>query len=46
MVNESNISWFIDNSDLDNKIVTLAKKAELKAEQDKIVNFQAIFKLF
>ena len=41
MVDESNISIFIDNSDLDKQIATLATKAELKAEQDKITNFQA-----
>ena len=36
MVNESNISEFINNSDLDQKITTIATKTELKAEQDKI----------
>ena len=33
-VNESNISVFINISDLDKKIETLTTKAELKAEQD------------
>ena len=41
MVNKSNISGFINNSDLDKKIATLAKNAELKAEQDKTVKLQA-----
>ena len=41
MVNESNISRFISNSDLDKKIATLATKAELKTEQNKIVKLQA-----
>ena len=37
LVKKSDISGFINNSDLDNKIATLATKAELKSEQDKIV---------
>ena len=40
LVNKSNTSWFINNTDLDEKIKTLATKAELKAEQDKKVNFR------
>ena len=40
LVKKSDISGFINNSDLDNKIATLATKAELKAEQDKIVKVQ------
>ena len=39
-VNEPNISWFIDNSDLDKKIAMVATKAELKAKKDTIVYFQ------
>ena len=40
LVKKSNVSGFINNSDLDKKITILAAiatKAELKAEQDKIV---------
>ena len=37
IVNESNIFGLIDNSDLEKMIPTLAIKAELKAEQDKLV---------
>ena len=40
LVNESDTSGFISNSDLDNKIKVLATKAELKAEQDKIAKLQ------
>ena len=35
LVDKFHISGFIDNSDLDKKIATLATKAELKAEQGK-----------
>ena len=41
LVNESYITGFINSSDLDQKITTLKTKAELKAEQDKIVKLQA-----
>ena len=41
LVDESAISEFINNSDLDRKLATLATKAELKDEQDKIIRFQA-----
>ena len=40
LVNKFNTSWFINNTDLDEKIKTLATKAELKAEQDKKVKLQ------
>ena len=40
LVNESDISGFIDNSDLNKTIKKLATKAELKAEQDKIAKRQ------
>ena len=40
MIDESNNSRFINNSDLDKKIATLVAKAKLKAEQDKIVKLQ------
>ena len=40
LVNKSDISKFINYSDLDKKIETLATKAELKAEQHKIVKLQ------
>ena len=32
---KSNISRFINNSGLDNRVATFATKADLKAEQDK-----------
>ena len=41
LVNKSDISGFIDNSNLDKKIAALTTKAELKAEKDKIVKLQA-----
>ena len=41
LVSKSDIAGFISNADLDNKIATLAIKAELKAEQDKIKTLQA-----
>ena len=40
LVDKSDVSRFIDNSDLDKKVVTLATNAELKADQDKIVKLQ------
>ena len=40
IVNESDISEFIKSADLNENIKTLATKAELKAEQDKIVKLQ------
>ena len=39
-VNESDISGFIDHSDLDETKATLATKAKLKAEQDEIEKLQ------
>ena len=36
LFDKSDIYGFTDNSDLDMKIATLATKAELKVEQDKI----------
>ena len=41
LLNKSDISGFIDNSNLDKKIAALTTKAELKAEKDKIVKLQA-----
>ena len=41
LVNKSNISGFIDNSDLHKKIATLEAKAFLKSEQDEITKLQA-----
>ena len=41
LLNKSDISGFIDNSNLDKKIAALTTKAELKAEKDKIVELQA-----
>ena len=40
LVNESDISGFIDYSDLNKTIEKLTTKAELKAEQDKIAKCQ------
>ena len=40
MVNESNISNLLKDSHLNTKLTTLATKAELKAEQDKIVQLR------
>ena len=37
LVNESNISGFINSIDLNKKLYMLATKAELKSEQDKIL---------
>ena len=37
LVNETNTSGFINNSDLDKKIATINEKAELKVEPDKIL---------
>ena len=43
LVDKSAICGFINNADLDKKkVATLATKAELKAEQDKITNIQAL----
>ena len=39
-VNKSDISHLVQNSDLNTKLTTLATKAELKTEQDKIVKLQ------
>ena len=40
LVNKFDISEYIDNSELEEKIKTLVTKAELKADQDKIVKLQ------
>ena len=37
LVDKSAIAGFINNADLNKKVATLATKAELKAEQDKII---------
>ena len=39
-MNKSNISNLVKNSDLSTRLGTLAAKAELKAEKDKIVKLQ------
>ena len=41
LVSKSVIAGFINNADLDKKVGTLATKAELKAEQDKIAKLKA-----
>ena len=46
MANKSNISEFMNNSDLDKNIAALATKVELKAEHNKIVKLQAYYSNF
>ena len=46
LVDKSAISGFINNADLDNKVATLATKAELKAEQDKIIKLQVFDSIY
>ena len=41
LVKKSDISRFINNTNLDKKLATLATKAELKEEQDNITKLQA-----
>ena len=41
LVDKSDKSGFIDNSDLDKKMATLATKAELKSKQDKLAKRQS-----
>ena len=41
LADKSDIAGFINNSDLNKKVATLATKAELKAEQEKIIKLQA-----
>ena len=41
LVNKSDIAVYINNADLDRKVAALATKAELKAEQGKIIRLQA-----
>ena len=41
MIGKYTIAGFMNSADLDKKIATLATKAELKAEQDKIIKLQA-----
>ena len=38
LVNQTDIAGFMNNNDFYKKKVTLGKKAELKAEQNKIIN--------
>ena len=40
LVDQSNISSLVKNFDLNTKLATLARKAELKEEQDKIWKLQ------
>ena len=40
LVDKSATAGFINNADLDKKVTTLATKAELKAEQNKILKLQ------
>ena len=39
LVDKSAISELINNADLNKKVATLAKKAEIKIEQGKIIKF-------
>ena len=40
LVDKSAISGFINNADLNKKVVTLAAKAELNAEEDKVIKLK------
>ena len=42
LVDKSAITKFPNNGDLNKKVATLAIKAELRAEQDKLINLQAL----
>ena len=42
VVDKSDIFYVVKNSDLNTKLTTLAVKAELKAEQDKMRNFKCL----
>ena len=43
LANKFDIAGFIDNSDFNKKVATLATKAELKAEQDKITKLEKFY---
>ena len=46
LVNKFDIAGFINNAELDKKkVATLATKAELKAEQDKIIKLQPLIQV-
>ena len=42
LVKKADVSGFINNSNLDNKIATVAAKEELKAQQDKMLKLQVL----
>ena len=42
LVDKSAISGFINNADLDKRVATLAMKAELNANHDKIIKLQVL----
>ena len=42
LVKKADVSGFINNSNLDNKIATVAAKKELKAQQDKMFKLQVL----
>ena len=42
LVDKSTISGFINNADLDKRVATLAMKAELNANHDKIIKLQVL----
>ena len=41
LLDKFHISGFIDNSDLDKRISSLATKAEQKSDQDKVIKLEA-----
>lgn len=43
LVDKSTITVFMNNADLNKKIVTLAAKAELKSKENKIIKLEALF---
>ena len=45
LLNKSDVSGFIDNSDVNKNITTLATKAELKAEQKKSPSFKRLIQI-
>ena len=43
LINKSNISNLLNNSDLSTKLAALEKKAKLKPEQGKLVKLQVLY---
>ena len=42
LVKKADVSGFVNNSDLDNEIATVAAKEELKVQQDKMLKLQVL----